>query len=337
MTYSSGMFSTDDTSWLWTLGMLVPVALAARRKPRPGDKKPPRPPRKGRFPWFEWLLVIVPVGAIVITVGIRWWMSESDRPPRDEAGGQRPLPPVLEDTVRERMQAEVSRNCPKLAALTRGEGDRPRKLVLSLASVECMSRMCEQLGRSDAGTASGSSRSRLCESAFAGMEDQMMAVTNDYRLACPEVAVHWAERPWSPSTELGFYAALRPCMERICERLVMGEGIPARYCVLAADLAEGFGDEQAAVRLRGRAQALQALSAAQWQGLTPEQREKAEMNQDMKLLAKRWGEVCAQGMEKYCGFRDEYCRVEGYPPDVCPSEVQARGSPDAGVRPPSRQ
>ncbi|KFE66487.1 hypothetical protein DB31_0960 [Hyalangium minutum] len=331
------MFSTDDSSWLWTLGVVVPVVLAARKKPRSGGKKPPRAPRKERFPWFAWLVVILSLGAIVVTLGIRLVVYYTNRPAPGAAAGQSPLPSMLEDTLREQMRTEISRNCPKLAALTWGDGGQPRQIVLSLASVECMSRMCEQLGGPDGGTSPRSQPHPLCESAFAGMKDQMMAVTNNYRLVCPEIAVPWAERPWSPSSELGFYAALRPCLERICERLVMGEGIPSRYCVLAADIAEGFGEEQAAVRLRERARSLEALSEVQWQGLTPQQREKAEMNQDMKLMAKRWGEVCAQGMEKYCGFRDEYCRVEGYPPDVCTSGAEARGPRDAGVRAPPRE
>jgi hypothetical protein len=169
------------------------------------------------------------------------------------------------------------------------------------------------------------------------MKDQMMAVTNVYRLACPEVAVPWAEKPWSPTTELGFYAALRPCLERICERLIMGTGIPAKYCDLAADIAEGLGDERSAARLRERAQAHRALSEVQWQGLSPEQSEKAKMDQDMKLLARRWGEVCGQGMTKYCGMRAEYCRVEGHPPDVCPAEAEDAGTWDAGAPSPPRE
>jgi hypothetical protein len=169
------------------------------------------------------------------------------------------------------------------------------------------------------------------------MKDQMMAVTNDYRLACPEVTVPWAERTWSPSTELGFFAALRPCLERICERLVVGTGSPAKYCDTAAEIAEGLGDERTAARLRERAQALRALNEVQWQGLSPEQREKAEIDQDMKLLARRWGEVCGQGMTRYCGMLAKYCRLEGHPPDVCPGGAKAAGARDAGAPSPPRE
>ena len=87
------------------------------------------------------------------------------------------------------------------------------------------------------------------------------------------------QRPWSPSTELGFYAAVRPCLERICEQMVSPKGVPPLYCTLAADIAEGFGDAGDAVRLRQRAKALQALNESQWQELSPKEREAAEMNQ----------------------------------------------------------
>ena len=152
----------------------------------------------------------------------------------------------------------------------------------------------------------------------------MAAVTRSYRLACPEVAVPWGERPWSPSTELGFYAAVRPCLERICEQMVSPQGIPPLYCTLAADISEGVGDAESAARLRQRAKALEALNASQWQELSPEQRREAEMNQDMKVLARRWGEACAQGMGKYCETLARYCRMEGSPPDVCPAGADSR-------------
>ena len=339
------MLSAQGVSWLFGFVLLVPVALAARGKSRPGRPKQPPPPRKKQSSWrFPLIAVSLALLAAAISLGVRLGfrrLPEAPAPAVDSMGGpaqdsqkgQGALPPVLDGALRERMQATVTKNCPRLAAITWGDAGRPRKLVVDLVSVECMSLMCEQPETLDAGSPSLSHRAEpLCESSFLTMKDQMLAVTNDYRLACPEIAVPWAERPWSPSIELGFYSALRPCLERICEELVSGEGIPAKYCTIAADLAEGLGDVRAAARLRKRAEAVQALSEAQWQELSPEERENAETDQDMKILARRWGEVCRQGMRKYCDFLANYCRVEGHPADVCPAQGLAPASRDAGPR-----
>src|SRR4051812_18086360 len=101
------MLAMDSASWLSHLVVLVPVALAARRRPRSGEKKPPRPPRKERFPWYAWLIVVLSLGAMGLTLGIRlvryYWIEPSLAPGRE----QNPLPSALNDMVQERVQAEV--------------------------------------------------------------------------------------------------------------------------------------------------------------------------------------------------------------------------------------
>jgi hypothetical protein len=228
---------------------------------------------------------------------------------------------------KEQFRAQLARLCPRFAAIHWGQAERPSQLAAQLISMECMSRMCEPPASTDAGEASlGARSSPLCQEMLPLLrgEPGMATVTRSYRLACPELAVPWSERPWSPSTELGFYAAVRPCLERICEEMLSPQGISPKYRTLAADIAEGLGDVEAVARLRQRAK---ALNEAQWQELAPKQREVAETDQDMRVLARRWSEACAQGMSKYCETLAKYCRIEGSPPDVCPAGADAGRNP----------
>jgi hypothetical protein len=324
-------FPTDPASWLSTLVLLLPMALAARSRSRVGGKKSPPPPApKQRSPWRIPLLL---AGGALVLVMLGVWAargtwSQPSQQPSEEAQGRS----ILETPgmSKEQFRAQLEQLCPRFAAINWGHAEQPSRLASQLISMECMSRICEPPTSADAGESSSSGKaSPLCRELLPLIrgEPGMAAVTRSYRLACPEIAVPWGERPWSPSTELGFYAAVRPCLERICERMVSPEGIPPLYCTLAADIAEGFGDAGAAARLRQRAKALQALNESQWQELSPKQREAAETNQDMKVLARRWGEACAQGMSKYCESLAKYCRIEGSPPDVCPTGADAGGTP----------
>ncbi|PTL81135.1 hypothetical protein DAT35_23700 [Vitiosangium sp. GDMCC 1.1324] len=268
----------------------------------------------------------VVLAAVLVTLGVlavRRTRSQPPQPPSEGVQGRSILetPGASEDQVR----ASVEQLCPRFAAISWGKAEHLSRLATQLISLDCMSRMCEPPASVDAGDSSSRRLSPMCEELFSVIrgEPGMASVTRSYRLACPEVAVPWAERPWRPSTELGFYAAVRPCLERICEQMVSSQGIPPLYCTLAADIADGLGDTGAAARLRQRALSLQALNETQWQELSPEQRKEAEMNQDMKVLARRWGEACAQGMGKYCESLAKYCRSEGSPPDVCPAGADA--------------
>jgi hypothetical protein len=324
-------FPADPSSWQSTLVLLLPLALAARSRAG-GRKSPPPPPQapKQRSSWRNPLLVAA-LALVLVMLGVwaaRGTWSPSSQQPSEEAQGRS----ILETpgVSKEQFQAQMKQLCPRFAAITWGQAEQPSRLATQLISMECMSRMCEPSTSADAGESSLSGKlSPLCRELLPLIrgEPGMATVTRSYRLACPEVAVPWGERPWSPSTELGFYAAVRPCLERICERMVLPEGIPPLYCTLAADIAEGFGDAGAAARLRRRATALQALNESQWQELSPEQREVAKMNQDMRMLARRWGEACAQGMSKYCESLARYCSIEGSPPDVCPAGADAGGTP----------
>lgn len=325
-------FPADPASWLSTLVMLLPLVLAARSRSRPGGGKPPPPVPKQRSSWrFPLLVAGIALAAVLVTLGVkaaRGTRSQPSQQPPEEAQGRSILetPGVSKEQVR----AQLEQLCPRFAAISWGQARQPSQLARQLISMECMSRMCEPPANADAGESSSSNKpSPLCQELLPLIrgEPGMATVTRSYRLACPEVAMPWTERPWSPSTELGFYAAVRPCLERICERMESPEGIPPLYCTIAADIAEGFGDAGASARLRQRAKALQALNESRWQGLSPEQRETAETNQDMKVLARRWGEACAQGMSKYCESLARYCRMEGSPPDVCPAGADAGGTP----------
>ncbi len=322
-------FPADPASWLSTLVMLLPLALAARARSRAGGRKPPPPSPPAPKQRSSWRLPLLLAGLALVLVMLGVWAARSTwsppaQQPSEEAQGRS----ILETpgVSKEQLQAQLEQLCPRFYAINWGQTERPSRLAAQLISMECMSRMCEPPSSADAGEAFSSSKpSPMCRELLPLIrgEPGMAAVTRSYRLACPEVAVPWGERPWSPSTELGFYAAVRPCLERICERMVSPEGIPPLYCNTAADIAEGFGDTGAAARLRQRAKALQALNESQWQELSPEQREEAETNQDMKVLARRWGEACAQGMSKYCESLAKYCRMEGSPPDVCPAGADA--------------
>jgi hypothetical protein len=336
------MISAHSSSWLFALGLLVPVALAARGRKRPERKKQPSRPREEVS--FRGLLVVVTMIALGVGIGlgIRWHLQRPGSPSAGSSATSRgasstseALPGTLSSTLAEtfasQLMTTLNQTCPRLASRMWGDAGVPSRTLTEVLRMECLDRLCEQPASPDAGPSSSRRLSeQMCQRLLAGMSERMIITTDDYRLACPEIAVPWGSRPWSPSTELGFYAALRPCLERICEQLVSGEGIPAKYCMHAADIAEGFGDMQAAARLRERARAVQALSEAMWQGLTPEQRERAKTDQDMKILARRWGEVCRQGMTRYCEFLDEYCAVEGHPPDVCPEKKPLPARRDAG-------
>jgi hypothetical protein len=320
-------FPADPASWLSTLVVLLPMALAARSRSRP-----PPPAPKQRSSWrFPLLVAGVALTAVLVTLGVQLtrgtWSQPSQRPSAETQGRSFLETPGMS---KEQVRAQMQQLCPRFAAISWGQAEQPSQLARQLISMECMSRMCEPAASADAGPSPSSSKpSPLCQELLPLIrgEPGMATVTRSYRLACPEVAVPWTERPWSPSTELGFYAAVRPCLERICEQMVSPGGIPPLYCTIAADIAEGLGDTGAATRLRQRAKALQALNASQWQELSPEQRKEAETNQDMKVLARRWGEACAQGMSKYCESLARYCRMEGSPPDVCPAGTDAGGLP----------
>jgi hypothetical protein len=315
-------FPADPASWQSTLVLLLPLALAARSRSRPAPKQ--------RSSW--WLSLLL-VGGTLVLIGLGVWASRppSRQPfqqPSEAARGRTLL--ETPGLSKEQFRAQLAQLCPRFAALSWGQAEKPSQLARQLISMECMSRMCEPPASADAGESSSSGKpSPMCQELLPLIrgEPGMATVTRSYRLACPEVAVPWTERPWSPSTELGFYAAVRPCLERICEQMLSPRGIPPLYCTLAADIAEGFGDTGAAARLRQQAKALQALNATQWQELSPEQRGEAETNQDMEVLARRWGEACAQGMSKYCESLAKYCRMEGSSPDVCPAEADAGGTP----------
>ena len=328
----TGVFTALQASlWLYT----------PRVQTRDGRKKQPAPPRKRRSSWgFPLLVVGLILATGVITLGVRavyrGMASPPLLPPDGLGGAQAPqgrLPFGLDGALGEQAIARMARLCPRLSAIEQAGAEQPSELAGDMVSLECMGVLCEHPETAEAVDPSLSPRLKLmCDALLTGWKDRMKEMTNAYRLACPEAALTWAERPWSPSTELGFYRELRPCLERICERMVLVEGIPAKYCTLAADMAEGFGDTQAASRLRRRAQALQALSEAMWQELTPQQREQAETAQDMKILAIRWGEACRQGMQKYCDALAKYCHRQGAPAEACSNLGDASPIQDAGPR-----
>src|SRR5690348_18263652 len=106
-------------------------------------------------------------------------------------------------------------------------------------------------------------------------------------------------------------------MERHCEEVDGGTGSETR-CALAADLAEIFGDAQAAARLRERARLAKARENQLWGQLSEEKQKEEREDAGMKVIAKRLLALCQQGNQRYCASLAKYREIEGHPPDVSP-------------------
>jgi hypothetical protein len=217
----------------------------------------------------------------------------------------------------------MNRWCPRLAALRRSDAGSSSALSVELATMECLDLICEhpeKLGEVDA-----SARSQLkplCERMIASFGRQLAPLMNDYRGACPEAVQKWSGLPWSPRTDLGFYADVRECLKRQCQGVDGGSG-SGTHCASAADIAEGFGDAQAAARLREQARLARERAKQEWEALSPEQKK-----EETKELGRGLLEACRKGNPRYCRALAKFCELEGNLPDVCPYP----GTADAGSR-----
>lgn len=334
----------EGSSLLVTLVLLVPLALAARRQPEHGRRKPPASPGK-RTSWsFPLLMVGLIVAAVGLTLGGHLLFRRlADTPALPSAvtrggpGGSKPqkgpLPESVEDLLGDTWWADLTGVCPRLAAVDRAGAGQASSLLVKLVTVECLSQVCEHTEKLEAVPPSKLSRLRpMCGRLSSWMEERMERETWDYRFACPETFQAWTHRPWTPSNHLGFHKELRECLEPICMADEVSGTEAAVYCETAASIAEFTGDWQAVPLLRERARLVQERGDREMQGLSPEERKKAEVQRGLKATLRRWGEVCRKGMQQYCDAVAEYCQKEGHPLDVCPSPERSQATPDAGPR-----
>jgi hypothetical protein len=120
-------------------------------------------------------------------------------------------------------------------------------------------------------------------------------------------------------------------MERRCEEADGGDGAE-KDCQLAADIAEGLGDAQAAARFQERASLARARAKAEWEALSLEERE-ARLDKDEHDMAKGLLAACRQGQQRFCRALAKYCELESNPaPGVCPVPGSAVAIGDAGSR-----
>src|SRR5690349_16168294 len=139
------MLSTHDVGWWWpTLVLLVPVALAARRKPK-REREPPRKRTPSRSDGrFLVVAVVLFVATMVVVTALR--MGSSREAPGSTASGA-PLsgtsPEELAGAMMEQWKAMASTVCPRFAALQQGDAGRPSARVWEIVSVECLGLLCE--------------------------------------------------------------------------------------------------------------------------------------------------------------------------------------------------
>jgi hypothetical protein len=329
MFYTPGMLSPDGPSLLSLLALLVPVALAARGRSRPGRKKSSPQPKVHPFRGLLFVVggvALVGVGALLLvrlTSPPRAGVSSS--PP-----GASPFP--LDGALGEAWTASVARVCPRFAALQRGDSGQPRRFVVELTMVECLDRLCEHPEKLDAELRAASGRLKpVCERMRSLFDGEIATMAEGFREACPEVFQTWSGHTWSTSNHLGLYADVRQCMERRCAEADGGDGAE-KDCQLAADIAEGLGDAQAAARSRERARLARARADAEWEALSPEERE-ARLDKDEHDMARGLLAACRQGKQRFCRALAKYCELESHPPPgVCPAPGRAAAIGDAGSR-----
>lgn len=292
------------------------------------EKSAPQPPPKRAPGRSVSLLAIVTllVAGVALGLFINSLRQEGQRPaPSATSRGQKPV--QLDGELAEHWKAATARWCPRLAGLQWGDSGQPGALVVELTTMECLERVCEhpeKLARENPQAIR--QLKGLCERLGAKLGGQMALLTEEYREACPEAVQTWSGRTWSPGNHLGFHTDVRQCLERHCEGVDGGQGSKT-ICQRAADIAEGFGDEQAAARLRERVQLARQLEQQLW-GPISEEEKKESGGEDMKVLARRMRALCRQGHQRYCRSLAKYCELEGHPPDVCPNP----GPVDAGTR-----
>lgn len=217
--------------------------------------------------------------------------------------------------------ATISRWCPRLAALQRSDAEKRSALTVELATMECLDLICEHPEQLAEMTPAARSEAKpLCERMIASFGRQLAPLMNDYRAACPEAVQKWSGLPWSPRNDIGFHEDVRQCLERQCQGVDGGQG-SATHCESAANIAEGFGDTQAAARLREQARLGRERAKREWEALPPEKRK-----EETRELGKGLLEACQKGNQRYCRALAKFCEMENNIPDVCPYP----GTTDAG-------
>ena len=309
------MLSLYTASWWWlTLVLLVPVGLAARRKPK-RERQSPRRPSPPRSSWrFPLLAIGLAVATAVVITALRGGFSREARSPGGAAPGA-PVsgtnPEALASAMAEQWRAMAATVCPRFAALLQGDAGSPSARAWELANVECLEQICEHPEQLEARSPGASSRLQpICQGLFSVMRKQweLTVSTDSVRLACPAAMVKWSGQPWSPGNHLSFYREMRGCMERSCvESEARSEA--ELYCEGAAELSESLGDAPAAARWRQRIQAAPVLQ---------EQGESQSPSRSVRIMARRWREACQQGSQRYCEAVTGFCKTEHEPSDVCP-------------------
>ncbi|WP_224367414.1 hypothetical protein [Hyalangium versicolor] len=295
--------------------LLVPMALAARRKPK-REREPPqkRTHSNGRF---LVLAVVVFVATVVVVTGLR--MSSSRETRSSTSTGAPPSgtnPEELAGALVEQWKAMASTVCPRFAALQRGDAGSVSDRAWELASVECIGLICEHPEQLEAKSPGASSRLQpLCQTLSSVMKERwaLTVSSSSVRLACPSAMVRWSAQPWSPSNHLSFYREMRGCMERSCTEVV-ARSEAELYCESAADLAEALGDAPAAARWRQQIQAAPVLQE-KGEGQSP--------SRSVRIMARRWNEACQQGSQKHCQSVAGFCENEREPSDICPHPGKA--------------
>ncbi|HEX5748325.1 MAG TPA: hypothetical protein VFZ09_18945 [Archangium sp.] len=292
-------------------------------------KNPTPPPPKRASAISIWAVVALVAGGVLVGVLIND-LRQDGQPARPAATSraQAQGPFQLEGELAEYWKAATARWCPRMATLQGGDAGQLGELTVELTSIQCIARMCEHSEKLEGVDPAALGKvKRMCGQVELMFEGQLAALTEHYGRICPELIQTWSGRPWSPNNHLGLYADVRQCMERHCEEVDGGMGSEAR-CEIAADLAEVFGDAQAAARLRGRARLAKARENQLWGPLSEEEKKEEREDAGMKVIARRLLALCRQGNPRYCASLARYCEIEGNPPDVCP----APGTSDAGSR-----
>lgn len=286
-------------------------------KSRRGRKTPASPPQKpaSRWPPLVWVISTVGVGAILGLL-INYLRPDPTPPPTPLTDA-----PPLNEALVEQWKSTMARWCPRLAALQRSDTERPSGLAVELATMECLDLMCEHPEKLPEMTPAARSQAKpFCERMLPSFERHLAPLWNDYRAACPEALQKWSALPWSPRNDIGFHEEVRQCLERQCQGVDGGQG-SATHCESAAELAEGFGDTQAAARFREQARLGRERAKREWEALPPEKRKEETRELGNGLLA-----ACQKGNPRYCRALTKFCEMEHNIPDVCPYP----STPDAG-------
>jgi len=156
-------FPVDPASWPSTLVWLLPLALAARSRSRAGGRKPPPPPPPApkRRPSWRLPLLLAGVALVLVLLGVwaaRGTWSPPSQQPSEEAQGRS----ILETpgVSKEQFRAQVEQLCPRFAAISWGQAERPSRLAAQLISMECMSHCWGRHGDCSSGSTGRSAGAR---------------------------------------------------------------------------------------------------------------------------------------------------------------------------------